>query len=179
MIADLSGSTDRPSTSSSNRDRPIAHQPPRAIGIDGSPINLLDQSGSTDRPSTSSINRDRPIAHQPLRSIAIDGSAINLLDRNRPIGHQPPRSESSFLNSRVFLPIVSNEMRWSIRRVTVCQWTSTDRHSKRSYSIRPGCILKGVRIEEGDCTSSQPIKATKSHGVLISSRLGFVEMSPT
>ena len=67
----------------------------RSIGIDGSPINLLDQSGSTDRPSTSSINRDRRIAHQPPRSIGIDGSAINLLDRNRRIGHQPPRSEST------------------------------------------------------------------------------------
>ena len=155
MIADLSGSTDRPSTSSIYRDRRIAHQPPRSIGIDGSPINLLDQSGSTDCPSTSSISRDRPIAHQPLRSIGIDGSAINLLDRNRRIGHQPPRSESTDRPStssigiefskfsRIFLPIVSNEMRWSIRRVTVCQWTSTDRHSKRSYSIRPGCILNG------------------------------------
>ena len=138
----------------------------RSIGIDRSPINLFDQSGSTDRPSTSSINRDRRIGHQPPRSESTDRPSTSSIG-------------IEFLDSRVFLPIVSNEMRWSIRRVTVCQWTSTDRHSKRSYSIRPGCILKGVRIEEGDCTSSQPIKATKSHGVLISSRLGFVEMSPT
>ena len=133
-------------------DLPIGHLSPQ------SESTIAYQSPrsprSTDRPSISSIGIDDRLS---ISSIGGRGFSILAYFSQSCLTRCDGRSDGS----------------------SVCQWTPTDRHSKRSYSIRPGCILKGVRIEEGYRTISQPIKATKPRGVLIPSRLSFVEMSPT
>ena len=188
------GWTDRPLISISSIDR----SPDRLSisSIDRStdrPIGHLSQSESTIA-YQSPQSTDRPIARSAIYLNRNRRSLINLL--NRPIDRSPDRPSIPSIviedrlsiysiRGRVF-SILAYFSQSCLTRCdgrsdgsSVCQWTSTDRHSKRSYSIRPGCILKGVGIEEGYCTISHPIKATKPRGVLISSRHSFVEMSPT
>ena len=163
----------------------LIHRPDRpsisisSIGIDDrlSISSISSIARSPDRPSISSIGIDdrlsiSSIARSPDRPSI---SSIGIDDR----------LSISSIGGRVFSILVYFSQSCLTRcdgrsdGSSVCQWTSTDRHSKRSYSIRPGCILKGVRIEDGYCTISQPSKATKPRRVLISSRLSFAEMSPT
>ena len=168
------GSDDRLSISSIYRspDRPSIS----SIGIDDR-LSISSIYRSPDRPSISSIGIDDRLSISSIYR-SPDRPSISSIGSD-------DRLSISSIGGRVFL-ILAYFSQSCLTRCdgrpdgsSVCQWTPTDRHSKRSYSIRPDCILKGVRIEEGYCTISQPIKATKQRGVLISLRLSFVEMSPT
>ena len=116
-----------------------------SIGIDRS----FRQTRWTDCPSISISSIDRSPDRPSISSIGIDDRlsipSIGIDDR----------LSIPSIGGRVFSILAYFSQSCPTRcdgrsdRSSVCQWTSTDRHSKRSYSIRPGCILKGVRIEEG------------------------------
>ena len=110
-------SPDRPSISSIGSDDRIYRSPDRpsisSIGIDDR-LSISSIYRSPDRPSISSIGIDdrlsiSSIYRSPDRPSIFNRkrrSLINLLDRG-----------SSFFNSRLFFPVVSNEMRWATGRV--------------------------------------------------------------
>ena len=120
-------------------------------------ISISSIDRSPDRPSISSIGIDDRLS---IPSIGIDDrlsiSSIGIDDRlSIPSIGIDDRLSIPSIGGRVFSILAYFSQSCPTRcdgrsdGSSVCQWTSTDRHSKRSYSIRPGCILKGVRIEEG------------------------------
>ena len=158
-----SGSTDRPSISSIGIDdrlsiSSIYRSPDQlsisSIGIDDrlsissiyrSPDQLsISSIGIDDRLSISSIYRSPD--QLSISSIGIDDrlsississiyrSAIYLLNRNRRSLINLLDRGSRFFNSRLFFPIVSNEMRWAIGRV-VCVPMDSNRSTFETFLL--------------------------------------------
>ena len=139
-IAHQSGSTD-PSSNDRSTDRPIGH---------------LSQSESTIA-YQSPQSTDRPIARSAIYTLNRNrGSLINLLDQG-----------SSFFNSCVFFPIVSNEMRWAIRRVVRVPM-DFNRSTFETFLLDQTRLHIEGRWDRRRLLHHQsfPIKATKPRGVL-------------